>query len=1195
MRVGRIGIRGAKTPKTSAVLVVLATMVCLFAAAGIASGFELTNVTPLFTTADNLGGAPSSLSLDGTTLVAGTHSNDGLVTVFEDADGWNTEQVLTPPAPGNGFGGAVDVFGDVLAAADQTSSTRDGAVHVFRKTGTWDVLPTIAAPTSVDGCAGLFGHSVALGPDLLAIGAPNWFSAPCPPELPGGQVIDPAVFLYEFDGANWVPNGFLQPSAAQSCGPTSYFGFDLDLVGNVLVVGAALDAIDSCPGGGSTGEGSVSVWVDSSGSWTQSGPRLRARDPNPDDHFGSSVATSGSAVLVGAPSDDEVGTNSGAAYLFELIDGAWTQSRKLTAADGLGFGSSVAVSDTGAGLRAVVGSESTNAVYVFERSPNGVWTETRIDLAGLGYPLGSFGQSVAAEGSLVAIGGLDMDPQAFVIDSPVVVPQPVDDTYSMAEDATLSAAAGAISPDPAGVLDNDSDPRGDGLMASLVSDVSNGTLSLDPDGSFVYAPDPNFNGDDGFVYQACDPDGICAPADVAINVAPVPDLPVAADDSAQTMADTPISIDVLANDSDPDLDPLSIAEFDNTSANAGTIILTADAELLYSPPAGFAGVDTFGYTVSDGDLTDSAVVTVTVESAPDPPSAEDDDATTPEETAVVIDVLANDSDSDGTIDPTSVAISTPPASGGVLVQSGGSVLYTPDPDFNGSDDFQYQICDNDGMCDTAFVSVTVTPVNDPPVAADDVATTAEEVAVTIPVLTNDSAGPPDEDQQLQVTIITVPASGTVVANIDGTVTYTPNPGFGDSHSFTYDACDSDGICDTATITVTVEANSQCLPGATEGDDVLLGTPGPDLICGLAGNDTIDGLGGDDVILGGSGNDVIDGGAGNDTIDGLGGDDVILGGSGNDVIDGGAGNDTIDGLGGDDVILGGSGNDVVDGGAGNDVLHGEDGHDRLIGGSGNDHLDGGANAFVLLADGWRDPNTGDRASYGGAPNGVTVNLDAGTASGWGNDTLAGIENVFGSARSDVLVGDEAPNVLFGWSGSDTISSGAGMDRIFGGDDAGSSDSGDTISGGSAGDWIEAGSGADNVTGDQGVDKVTGNQGADRILGGQGNDDLQGNDGNDELIGGVGDDQIFGFAGGDHLWGEEGNDDVFGGAGNDRLYGGSGTDVLGGGDGNDRLWATAPGATDGSPDALNGNPGNNTCVGSLSVDSFFNCRRVIREPD
>jgi len=1126
---------------TLAILAALAALVATQRAeAQITSGFELTNVTPLFSAADNLGGSPSSLSLDGTTLVAGTRSTDGLVTVFADADGWTTEQVLTPPTPGNGFGEAVDVFGDMLAAANQTSSTRDGTVHVFRKTETWDLLPTIAAPTSVDGCAGLFGHSVALGRDLVAIGAPFWASAPCPPEQPGGSVIDPAVFLYEFDGANWVPN-VLQPSSAQTCGPTSFFGFDLDLVGNVLVVGAASDAIDSCPAGTSTGEGSVSVWTDSSGSWTQSGPRLRASDPDPDDRFGFSVATTGSAVLVGAPFDDEVGTNSGAAYLFELVDGAWTETRKLTAADGLFFGSSVAIADTGAGLRTVVGSESTNAVYVFERSPNGAWTETWIDLAGLGHPPGSFGQSVAAQGSLVAIGGVDMDPQAFVIDSPVVVPQPMEDTYSMAEDATLSAVAGGGSPDPAGVLDNDSDPRGDGLMASLVSDVSKGTLSLDPDGSFGYAPGANFNGNDGFVYQACDPDGICAPTEVAIHVTAVPDPPVAADDSAQTLADTPISIDVLANDSDPDPDPLSIAESDNTSANGGTIVLTADAELLYSPSAGFAGTDTFGYTVSDGDLTDSAMVTVTVESTPEPPSAENDDATTPEDTAVAIEIQANDFDSDGTIDPTSVTVSTPPASGGVTVQNEGSVLYTPGPDFNGSDEFEYQICDNDRLCDNALVSVTVTPVNDPPVAADDGATTAEEVAVTIPLLTNDSAGPPDEDQQLQVTNITVPASGTVVVNNDGTVTYTPNLGFGDSHSFTYDACDSEGICDTATVTVEVEANSQCLPGATEGGDVLIGTPGPDLICGLAGNDTIHGLGGDDVILGGSGND------------------------------------------------------VIDGGAGNDVLHGEDGHDRLMGASGNDHLDGGANAFVLLADGWRDPNTGDRAGYGGAPNGVTVNLAAGTASGWGNDTLAGIENVFGSARSDVLVGDEAPNILFGQSGSDTISGGAGMDRIFGGDDGGSPDSGDTLSGGSAGDWIDAGSGADNVTGDQGADKITGNQGADRILGGQGNDDLQGNDGNDELIGGVGDDQIFGFAGGDRLWGEEGNDGVFGGPGNDRLYGGSGADLLGGGDGNDRLWATAPGARDGSPDALNGNLGNNTCVGSLSIDSFFSCRRVDREPD
>jgi Ca2+-binding RTX toxin-like protein len=481
----------------------VATVVVLFAAAGIATGFELTNVAPLESTADNLGGAPSALSLDGATLVAGTRSTDGLVTVFENAGGWNRAQVLPPPTAGKGFGEAVDVFGDVLAAADQTSSTRDGAVHVFRKTGTWQSEQTISQPT-----AGDFGHSVALRGGQLAIGAPHWVN-------PGGSVINPAVFLYDFDGANWVPNGFLQPSSAQTCGPTSFFGFDVDMVGNVLVVGAASDAIDSCPAGTSSGEGSISVWVDSSGSWTQSAPRLRASDPDPDDRFGFSVATTGSAVLVGAPFDDEVGTNSGAAYLFELVDGAWTETRKLTAADGILFGSSVAIADTGAGLRIVVGSDSTNAVYVFERGPNGSWTETRIDLAGLGYPPGNFGQSVAADGSLVAIGGVDMDPQAFVIDSPVVVPQPVDDTYSMVEDATLSAVAGGT---PPGVLDNDSDPAGSGLVAGLVTDVANGTLGLTPDGSFTYHPGAGFSGMDSFVYEACDDQGFCSRASATIDV-----------------------------------------------------------------------------------------------------------------------------------------------------------------------------------------------------------------------------------------------------------------------------------------------------------------------------------------------------------------------------------------------------------------------------------------------------------------------------------------------------------------------------------------------------------------------------------------------------------------------------------------------------------------------------------------------------
>ena len=91
-----------------------------------------------------------------------------------------------------------------------------------------------------------------------------------------------------------------------------------------------------------------------------------------------------------------------------------------------------------------------------------------------------------------------------------------------------------------------------------------------------------------------------------------------------------------------------------------------------------------------------------------------------------------------------------------------------------------------------------------------------------------------------------------------------------------------------------------------------------------------------------------------------------------------------------------------------------------------------------------------------------------------------------------------------------------------------------------------------------------------------------------------DEISGLLGADEIGGEEGSDQLFGGADIDRLFGGSGADVLGGGNGNDQLWAAASGQIDASADALNGNQGTNTCTGSLSLDSFFNCGTIREEP-
>ncbi len=140
----------------------------------------------------------------------------------------------------------------------------------------------------------------------------------------------------------------------------------------------------------------------------------------------------------------------------------------------------------------------------------------------------------------------------------------------------------------------------------------------------------------------------------------------------------------------------------------------------------FNGTDSFTYEVCDDGtpaLCDTAVVNVTVDAVNDAPVANDDSATTPEDTPVAIDVTANDTDVDGNLDPTSVTVTSGPANGAVAVDPvTGAVTYTPDADFNGTDSFTYEVCD-DGtpvLCDTATVTVTVTPVNDPPVANDDV-------------------------------------------------------------------------------------------------------------------------------------------------------------------------------------------------------------------------------------------------------------------------------------------------------------------------------------------------------------------------------------------------------------------------------------------------------------------------------------------
>ncbi|MBW4497948.1 MAG: tandem-95 repeat protein, partial [Oscillatoria princeps RMCB-10] len=242
-----------------------------------------------------------------------------------------------------------------------------------------------------------------------------------------------------------------------------------------------------------------------------------------------------------------------------------------------------------------------------------------------------------------------------------------------------------------------------------------------------------------------------------------------------------------------------------------------------------------GNNISESAADQTTVVANT------PPVATDDTASTNPGVPVSIPVLGNDSDPDNNLDPSSVTITAQPANGTVSVNPDGSITYTPNPGFTtGTDTFTYQVCDsgNPVSCDTATVTVTVpVPPNNPPVATDDTASTNPGVPVSIPVLGNDS----DPDNNLDpssVTIASQPPNGTVTVNPDGSITYTPNPGFtSGTDTFSYQVCDTGNpvSCDTATVTVTVPVPPNNPPVAT--DDTASTNPGVPVSIPVLDNDT----------------------------------------------------------------------------------------------------------------------------------------------------------------------------------------------------------------------------------------------------------------------------------------------------------------------------------------------------------------------
>ncbi|WP_162867862.1 Ig-like domain-containing protein [Euzebya tangerina] len=345
------------------------------------------------------------------------------------------------------------------------------------------------------------------------------------------------------------------------------------------------------------------------------------------------------------------------------------------------------------------------------------------------------------------------------------------------------------------LADGVTDPNGDPLTFTIDTEPANGTVDL-TDGVATYTPDPGYDGDDSFVYVIDDGDGGVITRTVVITVTNV--APVANDDDAAVDSYGPgepatsVRVDVLGNDDDDAGNGLSLTSVDTTSTS-GAVVVDGD-DLIYTPPAGFKGTDTLTYVVTDGsgDLS-TGTVTITVRNAV--PIARDDERSTAPDTPVTINVLGNDTDSNS--DTLTIASVSDPAGGTATITADGTVTYTPDASFKGTDTFTYQVDDGE---DQASATVTVTVPNAAPVAGNDSATTDENTATAINLAANDSD--PNGDP-LTWSVVSDPANGTVTISPSGVATYTPNPGFAGTDTFTYQVDDGDGGITTATVTVAV--------------------------------------------------------------------------------------------------------------------------------------------------------------------------------------------------------------------------------------------------------------------------------------------------------------------------------------------------------------------------------------------------------
>jgi len=738
---------------------------------------EITNLEASHTLSGALSGDRfgASAAVFGSTAVvgapnrtAGGLANAGVVVVYQrSSDGtWTEAALLQAPNPraGGRFGAAVAVSANWIAIGspgDNEVGTNAGAVFLFSRNSL--AFQEKKLPFSPNA---KMGTSVFAGSDVYGGGAPGEFGS--------GQ-----VFVYTQDGGGvWTDAivGSQNSVNGDELGVSVAFESSSRLLvagmpgrnsgaGQLMVI--QMEQPEPDPGADPNDPPLPVQWVPVSEfgvSGGQAGDRL-----------GSQVDFKGQTIAAAAAS-------GGKAHIFQWNGTSATHVKQLTGNVNHGFA-------TGLGLgsqRLAVGLPNQSprgSVQIYARDEGGVsnWGLEHTITESLG---GELGSAIGFAQFLVV--GAAGDPGGSVFFYNLISPPTAND------DDYVTSGFGVYGVGAPGVLENDTHPEGSALTATLVSPTSGGSIVLQPNGAFTYTPNTGFTGQDVFTYTASDGVTTSNLATVRIQVPAASAPPVAVDDVATTTLNQSVLIDVLANDSQPQGDVITLVNAGQPQ-NGSTQI--QDGKIRYQPAFNYAGTDSFTYLISSAGGFDEATVTVTIEVGNRPPIANAVNVTTLEDTPVTFDPVANDTDPEG---DTLTLISIEGATKGTLVINGNSVTYTPLPDISGLDYLTYTITDGTHQV-TGQIIVAIAEVADPPTAIDDDVVINENETVLIDVLANDI----DPDSPvLSVVQVSAPIHGNAII-VNNRVEYTPRPYHWGTDTFTYTVQDEGGLFDVGQVNVTI--------------------------------------------------------------------------------------------------------------------------------------------------------------------------------------------------------------------------------------------------------------------------------------------------------------------------------------------------------------------------------------------------------